>query len=118
MNNPIPGNPDLPVPHGKIFPRNLTARADHVVRGNPAGSRPESGVDNCFPGLEFDQRNLDKCFFPGLTFDFHHGWGSRVIAVVDGADTVLNLTGDDLQGTEEEPWRLHLWAVCGRTEVD
>ncbi|WP_331731642.1 ferritin-like domain-containing protein [Streptomyces sp. NBC_00073] len=118
MNNPIPGNADLPVPHGKIFARNLTARADHVVRGNPAGSRPESGVDNCFPGLEFDQRNLDKCFFPGLTFDFHYGEGSRLIAVTDGAPTVRDLTGSDLQATQQEPSRLHLWAVCGRTEVD
>ena len=118
MNNPVPENPDLPVPRGKIFPRNLTARADHVVRGNPAGSRPESGVDNCFPGLEFDQRNLDKCFFPGLTFDFHHRRGSRVIAVADGAATVLDLTSEDLQLTEQAPWRLHLWAVCGRTAVD
>ncbi|WP_328787737.1 MULTISPECIES: ferritin-like domain-containing protein [unclassified Streptomyces] len=118
MNDPTPGSVDLPVPHGKVFARNLTARADHVVRGNPAGSRPESGVDNCFPGLEFDQRNLDKCFFPGLTVDFHHGSGSRVIAVAEGAATVSDLTSEDLQVTEQSPWRLHLWAVCGRTAVD
>ncbi|MFJ7591362.1 ferritin-like domain-containing protein [Streptomyces sp. NPDC097617] len=118
MNNPVPENPTRSVPHGKIFPRNLTARADHVVRGNPAGSRPESGVDNCFPGLEFDQRNLDKCFFPGLTVDFHHDRGARVIAVADGAASVLDLTSDDLRVTEQAPWRLHLWAVCGRTTVD
>jgi len=48
----------------KIFPRNLTAKADYIVRGNSSGTRPESGVDNCYPGLEFDQRNLDKSFFP------------------------------------------------------
>lgn len=55
----------------KIHPRNLTARADHWVRGNSVLTRPESGVDNSFPGLEFDQRNLDKRFFPGLEFEFH-----------------------------------------------
>ncbi|MFO1323634.1 MAG: ferritin-like domain-containing protein [Burkholderiales bacterium] len=59
----------------KLFPRNLTARADIVVRGNPVTSRPESGVENSFPGLEFDQRNLDKTFFPGLLFEMHHDYG-------------------------------------------
>lgn len=59
----------------KLFPRNLTARADALVRGNPVTTRPESGVENCFPGLEFDQRNLDKVFFPGLLFEMHHGDG-------------------------------------------
>ncbi|MFC8451444.1 ferritin-like domain-containing protein [Kitasatospora sp. NPDC057223] len=107
---PDPESPDLPVPEGKIFPRNLTARADFVVRGNPPGTRPESGVDNCFPGLEFDQRNLEKHFFPGLTVDFHRGEGSQVIAVTGGVAAARGLTGADLP--------LYLWEVCGRTTVD
>jgi hypothetical protein len=57
----------------KIFPRNLTARArlaaERVV-GNPVNTRFESGVANCFPGLEFDIRALDTRFFPGLLFRF------------------------------------------------
>src|ERR1700722_6091312 len=65
----------------KLFPRNLTARADYVVRGNPVTSRPESGADNSHPGLEFDQRNLDRGFFPGLLFDFQFGVGARLAAV-------------------------------------
>jgi len=52
---------------GGIKPRNLTARAAAVV-GNPATSRIESGVGNCFPGLEMDVRALDGRFFPGLLF--------------------------------------------------
>lgn len=59
------GDPNL-----KIFPRNLTARAAHVVRGNPAISRPEASVGNTIPGLEFDERNLDSYFFPGFVFEF------------------------------------------------
>lgn len=59
----------------KLFPRNLTARAELLVRGNPVTTRPESGVENCFPGLEFDQRNLDSVFFPGLHFEMHHTAG-------------------------------------------
>jgi hypothetical protein len=51
----------------KIFPRNLTARAAVKIAGNPVTTRLESGVGNCFPGLEFDHRNLDRRFFPGLS---------------------------------------------------
>jgi Ferritin-like len=56
----------------KIFPRNLTARAAlaRKVVGNPVTTMMESGVANCFPGLEFDVRILDCRFFPGLVFQF------------------------------------------------
>ena len=40
------------------------------VLGNPAATLMESGVGNCFPGLEFDLRQLDVRFFPGLVFEF------------------------------------------------
>src|SRR5262249_7293695 len=40
------------------------------VVGNPVTTRLESGVGNCFPGLEFDVRTLDRRFFPGLVFNF------------------------------------------------
>jgi hypothetical protein len=55
---------------GKIFPRNLTARAAAAIAGNPDISRPEDSVGNCFPGLDMDVRNLDRRFFPGLVFEF------------------------------------------------
>ena len=60
----------------KLFPRNMTARADVVVRGNPVTTRPESGVENSWPGLEFDHRNLEKVFFKGLYFEFHDERGA------------------------------------------
>ena len=44
----------------RIFPRNLTAHAATQIVGNPVTTRLESGVGNCFPGLEFDHRNLDR----------------------------------------------------------
>ena len=53
-----------------IFPRNLTARADMPIAGNPVNTRLEGGVGNCYPGLEFDHRNLDRRFFPGLVIEF------------------------------------------------
>jgi hypothetical protein len=53
-----------------IIPQNLTAIAQHNVTGNPPSTRPESGVGNCYPGLEYDHRNLDRRFFPGLLVDY------------------------------------------------
>jgi hypothetical protein len=95
---------------GKIFPRNLTAKADYVVRGNPTNTRLESGVDNCFPGLEFDQRNLDKAFFPGLIFEFHRDDGAIVREIADeGIPAQAGLTPDDSQKL------LYLTALVGKT---
>lgn len=95
----------------KVFPRNLTARADFLVRGNPASTRPESGVDNCYPGLEFDQRNLDKAFFPGLRFEFHRADGALVRDVLPGGPA-------EAAGVSSADLPLYLWAVLGRTTVD
>src|SRR5215470_5942089 len=72
----------------KIFPRNLTARAATLVAGNPVTTRLESGVGNCFPGLEFDHRNLDRRFFPGLIINF--GVLPPVLADVDPGDQALS----------------------------
>ena len=45
----------------KLFPRNADRPGRRTscaaTRSRPG---PRAGVDNCFPGLEFDQRNLDK----------------------------------------------------------
>lgn len=59
---------DLPEPI-RVKPRNLTARAAYKVPGNPANTRMDGSVGNCFPGLEMDVRNLDRRFFPGLVFN-------------------------------------------------
>jgi Ferritin-like len=91
----------------KIFPRNLTARADYLVRGNPSSTRLESGVDNCYPGLEFDQRNLDKVFFPGLIFEFHRSDGAILDRIL--ANAAAGLTDADNQPP------LYLWALVGRS---
>ena len=40
------------------------------VAGNPVSSRLESGVGNCFPGLECDLRNLERRFLPFLEIEF------------------------------------------------
>jgi hypothetical protein len=65
----------------KIFPLNLTAKAAAVVTGNPVTTRLEGAVGNCFPGLEFDHRNLDRRFFPGLVFEFGDSTGAPLVGV-------------------------------------
>jgi hypothetical protein len=94
----------------KIFPRNLTAQAAYQVPGNPAITRPEDAVANCFPGLEIDVRNLDRRFFPGLVFDFvENGARLMYVDVYEDPDTRLDtpkaqnlyflLSSDDMQST-------------------
>lgn len=58
----------------KLIPRNVAAlrrgqgqqSAARLVAGNPVSTRLESGIGNCFPGLECDLRNLERRFFPFL----------------------------------------------------
>lgn len=46
---------------------NLTAQIHHRGTGNPASVLPRSAISNCFPGLEFDFRNLWRRAFEGIT---------------------------------------------------
>ena len=46
-------------------PSNLVS----TTAGNPVSTRLESGIGNCFPGLECDLRNLERRFFPFLEVD-------------------------------------------------
>jgi hypothetical protein len=97
-------------PAYKIFPRNLTARAAYIVPGNPANSRPESGVDNCYPGLEFDQRNLEQRFFPGLVFYYHRLDGAMLIEAPLTDEQRSVLKPEDLSCNPP----LYLWGMMGR----
>ncbi|MGX0905166.1 hypothetical protein ACSSV8_003760 [Roseovarius sp. MBR-79] len=96
----------------KIQPRNLTARAEKWVRGNPVTVRPESGVDNCYPGLEFDQRNLDKRFFPGLEFEYHTAL-PPILRSVDELRARRALPIDQTDTGQVRSETIHLWAVFG-----
>jgi hypothetical protein len=86
----------------KIFPRNLTARAEFLVAGNPMNTRPEDALANCYPGLELDVRNFDRRFFPGLVFNFieppddtkpgmHYGAKLAYVDVLEDPDLQLNV---------------------------
>ena len=99
---PEPATSDKPdLARAKIFPRNLTARAEFLIAGNPMVTRPEDAMANCFPGLEIDVRNLDRRFFPGLVFNFvessddvendtHSGAKLAYVDVLEDPDLQLN----------------------------
>jgi hypothetical protein len=77
----------------KLVPRNAPALrksweknpAPHLVAGNPISTRLESGIGNCFPGLECDLRNLERRFFPFLEMDMPDIEISLVRVDIDGA---------------------------------
>lgn len=45
---------------------NLTAQLHYRGKGNPISVLPRTAISNCFPGLEFDFRNLWRRAFQGL----------------------------------------------------
>ena len=49
-----------------IDPKNLSAQWAFAARGNPPPVLPASAISNCFPGLEFDLRNVWKNLFVGI----------------------------------------------------
>jgi hypothetical protein len=87
-------------------PRPMNQSADtpvfpEPVFGNPVSTLMQSGVGNCFPGLEFDVRQLDVRFFPGLVFDFPgivpagpDGTQGAVLAYMDLSNDPM-LSGDE-----------------------
>ncbi|MDA8519761.1 LodA/GoxA family CTQ-dependent oxidase [Acidovorax sp. NCPPB 4044] len=53
-------------PKVTIAADNLTAQLHYRGAGNPASVLPRSAISNCFPGLEFDFRNLWRRAFEGI----------------------------------------------------
>src|ERR1700751_614694 len=105
----------------KIFPRNLTARASVEVIGNPVTTRLESAVGNCFPGLEFDHRNLDRRFFPGLIVEFAAN-GIRFLeadlndpALAEEAGLKQMLEGDTGRQLKQGAWFIEQITQSGTT---
>jgi hypothetical protein len=77
----------------RLLPRNVAAlrrfqdpsAEPRQVSGNPVMTRLESGIGNCFPGLECDLRNLERRFFPFLEIDidFTAAQGLMQVTAVD-----------------------------------
>jgi hypothetical protein len=50
----------------RMKPSNLSAQLHHRARGNPPNSLPMTAISNCFPGLEFDFRNIWRRILVGI----------------------------------------------------
>jgi hypothetical protein len=76
----------------KLTPRNLTARRVavkqflHRSEGNPPSTLPDSAISNCFPGLEFDFRNVWRRIFVGIVM---HEADNYVLAAEDAKHKAL-----------------------------
>ncbi len=49
-----------------LIATNLTAQLHYRGTGNPVAVLPKTAISNCFPGLEFDFRNLWRKVFKGI----------------------------------------------------
>ncbi len=50
----------------KIVATGLHEQLSYRAAGNPPGTLPTTAISNCFPGLEFDFRNIWKHIFKGI----------------------------------------------------
>ncbi|WP_426295093.1 hypothetical protein ACN9ML_10245 [Dyadobacter endophyticus] len=87
-----------------LAPANLTAQLHYRGKGNPVSVLPRTAISNCFPGLEFDFRNLWRRAFQGIVLiennnyvidaddAFKHLIHHRLVAI-DGKPTMVATSG-------------------------
>ena len=99
----------------ELKPMNLTAQIMHTARGNPPSTLADSAISNCFPGLEYDLRNIWKNLFEGI--ELHESGlgeaGHRVVGVESGSAAeaagvtvfalLLSVNGISLEGPVTTP---------------
>ena len=93
-------NPDtLPVSYGSpLKAANLTAQLHYRGTGNPIAVLPRTAISNCFPGLEFDFRNLWRRAFNGIILIENNNY------VLEATDPKLEyLKGHRLVAIEGKP---------------
>lgn len=97
-----------------LDPLNLTAQLEYVGRGNPPSSHPDQAISNCYPGLEFDFRNLWRRIFEGITLHEadnlvidtdpeHEHLKLHRLLVVGDQDIVVPVVGPRLPGSPPQP---------------
>jgi hypothetical protein len=101
-----------------MVPKNLTALKDQLAyrgRGNPPVSHPTSAISNCFPGLEFDFRNIWRRIFKGIVLTEHSNFvtaaddpalsdlvGRRLLAI-NNNPVMTQATGPSIPGRGTAP---------------
>lgn len=94
----------------KLKATNLTAQLHYQGAGNPFSILPRAAISNCFPGLEFDFRNLWRRAFIGIVLmennnyvreftekEYGHLIGCRLVAI-DEKPTMVVTTGPTFPG--------------------
>jgi hypothetical protein len=93
-----------------IEPANLTAQLHYRGIGNTFSVLPRSAISNCFPGLEFDFRNLWRRAFEGIVLLESNNYvveaedpkyeniRTRRLVRVDGNPTMVVTTGSLFPG--------------------
>ena len=97
-----------------IDPKNLSAQLAYRGRGNPPSVHPGAAIANCFPGLEFDFRNVWKHLFVGIEL---HEANTRVILVEPGSEAEARgvTTRHDLISVAGAPVRGRIPTAGNRT---
>lgn len=88
----------------KIEPKNIAAQIAYAARGNPPSTQPRAAIANCFPGLEFDFRNIWRRIFIGIELSEST---NRVIKVEPGSEAAVKgiTTDHDLVSVANFPVR-------------
>lgn len=93
-----------------VTAKNVTAQLAYLGRSNPPLTHPMSAISNCFPGLEFDFRNIWRRIFVGIVLTEHTNYvtgyedaaykdlvGRRLLAI-DGMRVMQQATGPAIPG--------------------
>ncbi|SDE84932.1 hypothetical protein SAMN04487996_107180 [Dyadobacter soli] len=80
-----------------LVPSNRTAQLHYRGKGNPMSVLPRTAISNCFPGLEFDFRNLWRRAFQGIVLIENNNY------VIDADDANQHLIHHRLVAIDGKP---------------
>lgn len=96
-NKEVNGKGSADVADSHIEASNLTAQLHYRGKGNPFSVLPRAAISNCFPGLEFDFRNLWRRAFERITLIENNNY------VTEAEEPFKNLEGCRMVAIENKP---------------